>query len=108
MALPSLDAPLDDLVEAAETSEAVWDALGKLSPNQRTAIVLRYYLDMSEADMSDRLECPPGTVKWRLHAARERLRRILPAWVGRAEEDEPPTKGAGPLYSVQPAKEGDK
>jgi len=70
-----------DLAEAAETRQAIWSALGKLPPAQRAVIVLRYYLGLSEAEMADELACPPGTVKWRLHAARERLRRLLrPLW----------------------------
>jgi RNA polymerase sigma-70 factor (ECF subfamily) len=71
----------DDLVEAAEIRRIVWNALGKLPPAQRAAIVLRYYLDLSGAEMADELACPPGTVKWRLHAARKRLRTLLrPLW----------------------------
>ena len=70
-----------DLAEAAETRQAVWAALGKLPPAQRAAIVLRYYLGLSEAEMAGELACPPGTVKWRLHAARKRLRTLLrPLW----------------------------
>ncbi len=65
------------LAEAAETRQAVWDALGELPPAQRAAIVLRYYLGLSETEMAGELACPPGTVKWRLHAARKRLRRLL-------------------------------
>jgi RNA polymerase sigma-70 factor (ECF subfamily) len=71
----------DDLVEAAELRQTVWAALGRLPPAQRAAIVLRYYLGLSEAEMADELACPPGTVKWRLHAARKRLRTLLrPLW----------------------------
>jgi RNA polymerase sigma-70 factor (ECF subfamily) len=71
----------DDLVEAAEIRQIVWNALGKLPPAQRAAIVLRYYLDLSGAEMADELACPPGTVKWRLYAARKRLRTLLrPLW----------------------------
>jgi RNA polymerase sigma-70 factor (ECF subfamily) len=71
----------DDLVEAAEIRQIVWNALGKLPPAQRAAIVLRYYLDLSGAEMADELACPPGTVKWRLHAARKRLQTLLrPLW----------------------------
>ncbi len=70
-----------DLAEAAETRQAVWAALGKLPPAQRAAIVQRYYLGLSEAEMAGELACPPGTVKWRLHAARKRLRTLLrPLW----------------------------
>jgi RNA polymerase sigma factor (sigma-70 family) len=69
----------------AETEAAVWAALGELPPAQRTALVLRYYLDLSEAEMAARLDCPPGTVKSRLHNARVRLRTLLPAWVHERE-----------------------
>jgi RNA polymerase sigma-70 factor (ECF subfamily) len=72
---------LDEVLQTAETNAVVWAALGGLPPAQRTAIVLRYYLDLSEAEMADRLGVPPGTVKSRLHAARTRLRRLLPAWL---------------------------
>ena len=71
----------DELAEAAETRQAVWSALGKLPPSQRAVIVLRYYLGLSEAEMAGELACPPGTVKWRLHAARKSLRTLLrPLW----------------------------
>jgi RNA polymerase sigma-70 factor (ECF subfamily) len=65
------------LFEQVETREAVWAALGKLSPAQRSVIVQRYYLGMSEAEMSNNLNSSPGTVKSRLHVARERLRCLL-------------------------------
>ena len=52
-------------------------AIYSLPPKQRAAMVLRYYLDMDEATMAETLGCPVGTVKWRLHSARQRLRRSL-------------------------------
>jgi len=67
----------EELVEASEVRRAVWDALGELPPEQRAAIALFYYHDLSIAEVADHLACPPGTVKWRLHAARERLRALL-------------------------------
>ena len=71
----------EELAVAAATREAVWTALGQLPPAQRAVIVMRYYLELSEAEMADCLACPPGTVKWRLHAARTHLRRLLrPLW----------------------------
>ena len=71
----------DELAETAEVRQAVWAALGRLPPAQRAMIVLCYYLNLSEAEMADELACPPGTVKWRLYAARKRLRTLLrPLW----------------------------
>lgn len=67
----------DDEAERAELRQAVWEALGDLSPDQRAAVVLRYYLDLSDEDISIQLNIAPGTVRWRLHAARKRLRGLL-------------------------------
>jgi RNA polymerase sigma-70 factor (ECF subfamily) len=57
-------------------------AIYTLPPHQRAVVVLRYYLDMDEATMAQTLGCPLGTVKWRLHAARQRLRRTLTPELG--------------------------
>ena len=66
-----------DLAEEAEERRRVWAALEKLPPAQRAAIVQRYYLGMSEAEMARGEASPPGTIKWRLHAARKRLSELL-------------------------------
>lgn len=79
-----------ELAEAAETRQAVWAALERLPPAQRAAVVLRYYLGLSEAELAEELACPPGTVKWRLHAARERLRVLLrPLWSSQPKDGSP-------------------
>jgi RNA polymerase sigma factor (sigma-70 family) len=64
-------------VEALELSRRLNEALQQLAPRQRMAIVQRYYLEMSEAEMSRRFGVAPGTVKWLLNAARARLRSLL-------------------------------
>lgn len=46
----------------------LWAELSALSPQQRAVLVLRYYEDMSEAEIATTLGCAPGTVK--SHAAR--------------------------------------
>jgi DNA-directed RNA polymerase specialized sigma24 family protein len=64
--------------EQAQTAAEVWLALGRISPDQRAAVVARYFLGMSETEMSEPLvACPPTTLKWRLHAARARLRVLV-------------------------------
>jgi len=75
--LPDAAPNPDDQVERAELRQAVWDALGKLTPDQRAAVIQRYYLDMSDEEMAERMAIKPGTVRWRLHAARQRLRALL-------------------------------
>lgn len=77
------------LSESAELSERVWQAIGQLKPNQREAIVLRYFLDRKESEMVESLGRPLTTVKWWLYSARQRLREILtPAGRGEFEKEE--------------------
>ncbi len=55
----------------------MWDALSHLSQRQRTILVMRYYLDMTEADVAATLGCRIGTVKSTSHRALRDLRRML-------------------------------
>lgn len=79
-----------EIVEYADTQRAIWDALDKLTPSQRAAVVLRYYLDFSEVDMAEKLKRPSGTIKWLLHAARKRLREILRPFRSSPSPESPP------------------
>ena len=58
--------------------EALWQALEKLSAKQRTAIVLRFYEDLTEEQTADVMGVPRGTVKSLvsrgLDAMREQIR----------------------------------
>ena len=54
-------------------------ALARLSPDQRTILVLAYYADLSLADVSAALGIPIGTAKSRLHRAANALRAALAA-----------------------------
>jgi len=69
----------ETLFEKGQTGRALLDAIKHLEPQQRAVIVMRYYLEMSEAEMSTRLGSPLSTVKWWLRSARERLRSLLRA-----------------------------
>jgi RNA polymerase sigma-70 factor (sigma-E family) len=44
-------------------ADHLFDAIQQLSPKRRTALVLRYYLDLSEADIAAAMGVRPGTVK---------------------------------------------
>ena len=48
---------------SVEDRDQLWHALGRLPQRQRAAIVLRYYEDLSEAQIAELLQCRPGTVK---------------------------------------------
>lgn len=52
-------------------------ALMTLRPEQRAAVVLRYYGDLSEADVAEALGRPVGTVKSMVSRGMDRLREEL-------------------------------
>ena len=62
-----------------EERRAVRDALLQLAPSQRGAVVMRYFLDLSEAEMVERTGRSKGTIKSNLHDAKARLKRLLQA-----------------------------
>jgi RNA polymerase sigma-70 factor (ECF subfamily) len=68
---------LEELVETAETRREVLAALNELSIKQRSALVMRYYLEMSNQEISQFFQQPLTTTKWSLHSAKDRLRRLL-------------------------------
>jgi RNA polymerase sigma-70 factor, ECF subfamily len=68
---------IEDCAEADELQKQILEAITKLPVRQRTALVQRYYLEMSENEMAQVLDAPAGTVKWLLNNARTRLRVIL-------------------------------
>jgi RNA polymerase sigma-70 factor (sigma-E family) len=68
--LPDLPAPPVD----SDTRLVVWRALAALPPRQRAVLVLRYYEDLSEADIAATLGVSRGTVKSTTSRALEKLR----------------------------------
>lgn len=56
----------------------LWTALLQLPPRQRAVIALRYYDDMSEADIARTLGCSVGTVKSQASKALAKLRQSVP------------------------------
>ncbi|MDA8217842.1 MAG: sigma-70 family RNA polymerase sigma factor [Dehalococcoidales bacterium] len=97
-------------VELAETRREVWDAMARLAPSQRAAVVLRYFLDLSEAEVASQLGCPRGTVKRRLHTARKRLGYLLMEVLPGRQRHETPAgphrAEASPTLSPSPCRGG--
>ncbi len=58
-------------------ADHVLDAIRRLPAPQRDVVLLRFYLDLSEAEIAQTLEIRPGTVKSRLHRALLTLREVL-------------------------------
>jgi len=59
--------------EAAERERALSAAMEKLDPEDRAALMMRYWYDMSYEEMSEALSLSTGAVKSRLHRARRTL-----------------------------------
>jgi RNA polymerase sigma-70 factor, ECF subfamily len=68
--------PLDDLLRN-ERSKQVWGGLSKLRDLDRRTLIAFYVEGQSLKQMSDKFESPIGTIKRRLHTARNRLRKEL-------------------------------
>jgi RNA polymerase sigma-70 factor (ECF subfamily) len=66
-----------DAFEAAETRAELAEAIGRLSPDERTAILLAYQEGLSQSEIADRLGWPLGTVKTRSRRALRNLRTAL-------------------------------
>ncbi|RME47675.1 MAG: sigma-70 family RNA polymerase sigma factor [Chloroflexi bacterium] len=64
-------------VEQDELQQVVREAIDQLEFRQRATIVLFYLEGFSLAEIAEIMDCPVGTVKSRLHYAREKLREAL-------------------------------
>lgn len=69
------DLPGADVTTGVDDTDVVMRALDRLPDDQRIAVVLRYYVHLSEHEMSATLGVAPGTVKSRLARARMALAR---------------------------------
>ena len=58
-------------------ADELLDALRELPPKRRAALVLRYYEDLSEADIAKALGVRPGTVKSLLSRGLQQLREVI-------------------------------
>lgn len=67
----------DQLGIDAETRLTLHDALGRVPPRQRAALVLRFYCDLSVEQTADVLGCASGTVKSQTSHGLTALRRLM-------------------------------
>lgn len=72
-----VEVPLEDFIERLETAEQLNRALTALPAELRACILLVHREGLSYQEVASILEIAPGTVGWRLNAARKRLSRAL-------------------------------
>jgi RNA polymerase sigma-70 factor (sigma-E family) len=73
--------------QGPEERQALLDALRALGPRQRAVVVLRYWLDLSEAETAAALNCSVGTVKSQASRALASLRKNAMADDGARDAD---------------------
>ncbi|MEJ7773660.1 MAG: SigE family RNA polymerase sigma factor [Nocardioidaceae bacterium] len=79
------EVPTDDLYDATvsghddrvASAHDVWAALLRLPPRERAVMVLRYYHDLSEAEIAETLGMARGTVKSHASAASKTLATLM-------------------------------
>lgn len=83
---------------SAQATENALDAdrlLAALPDTHRSVVVLRYYCDLTEAEVAEILECPIGTVKSRMHVAIARLAELVRSDATAGAPVAPPAASAG-------------
>ena len=75
---------LDDLAQATtldriEVLDLLEGAFQALDPDDRAMVVMHHLQDRPLAEIAEAMHMPVGTVKWRLHEARQALQRALEA-----------------------------
>ena len=76
----------EDMTERHAQRSLVLGSLARWTLRERTVVVLRYYGDLSEAQIAAEPGIAPGTVKSTLHRALAKL-RALPELLGRLPEE---------------------
>lgn len=71
------DGSPDGILQETERNEIIQHAIMKLTPEQRSVVVLRHFMDLSYAQMGTTLGITETKVKARLFSARQRLRKML-------------------------------
>ncbi|MGB8981712.1 MAG: RNA polymerase sigma factor [Anaerolineales bacterium] len=67
----------EEKVIQTEKETQLWNALNHLDERYRTVVVLRYFHELSVAEISEILSINEGTIHSRLHGARAKLRAAL-------------------------------
>jgi len=67
----------DRLALQSEQRDEMLQAIGSLGSKHRLVVILRYYAGLSNEEIAQTLNIPSGTVRSRLHTARQRLKELL-------------------------------
>jgi RNA polymerase sigma-70 factor, ECF subfamily len=74
---PTTDNDPASLAEWQEAEHDLTAALDRLSPSQRRVLLMRYFADLSFAEIAEQLGCPLNTALSHCHRGLQALRRLL-------------------------------
>jgi RNA polymerase sigma factor (sigma-70 family) len=77
--LSGFDHAIEDTTKSVAESAALSAAFERLNADQRMILILHHLHRRGVAELAGELRIPVGTVKWRLHAARQALERAMEA-----------------------------
>jgi RNA polymerase sigma-70 factor (ECF subfamily) len=70
----------DEASESSEMRGVIRDAIARLPAHYREILILRHHKQLSYEEIARTLDIPLGTVKARIHRAREGLKQILQSY----------------------------
>jgi RNA polymerase sigma factor (sigma-70 family) len=70
---------VEDIAVSYTSRDAAWTLLRRLPRRQRAVLALRYYEDLSDAEIASILGCTPGTVRSQAARALATLRAVTPS-----------------------------
>jgi RNA polymerase sigma factor (sigma-70 family) len=76
-AVPTDDVPDRGVRPVDAADDEVWDLVRELPPKQRSAIVLRYVLDLPHADIADALGTSEEAARRNVHEGLKKLKGVL-------------------------------
>lgn len=76
---PVPEAPVEDHAEAVASREELRHALAALPTRQRAIVIMRFFDDLSVAEVAKALGCTTGTVKKQTHRALSKLQQATAA-----------------------------
>jgi RNA polymerase sigma-70 factor (sigma-E family) len=74
---PSKRVDIDVAVSTSSAEDAMWTACLSLPRRQRAALVLRFYEDLSFAEIAAILDCPEATARSHVHRGLAGLRAVI-------------------------------
>lgn len=84
--------------------DAVHDTLSMLSDKDRDMLELTYFIGLSQAEIAQKLQIPVGTVKSRMHTAKDHFRSIYP-YMTKGNDNMKNLPATMPEYTITPSTE---